>query len=572
MLRTPRTFAEIARVGPIAHQGRTIDATLRDPRRPAVVAVALPEEMPVNETLALQRAAARGARASSWRRSSSTRVPAATRLGAAAGVARSPERARGERTPRDRVRARRAARPAPAPSTRARAPSASRSRGCADGLGEQPLELPYLVGRPGRAGRSPTRSTSCWRATASPGRSLVRSPRLRRGRASAARRARSTASASASAAAPAASARRRPRPRSRWGWRRAGEGRGRDDRPGAAAGERARARRARQRAAPRRPRALRRRRAAARRRRAVGDDARPQAHVRRADRAARARRRARATRSSPTASTASCRARSPARRSSPRSRSCTSSTASGDFDLLVLDTPPSRNALDFLDAPDRLTQLLRGPRAAGVAAPSGARAAPARPRHRASCSACCRRVTGVDLLSDLSTFFRAARRADRRLPRARAEQVEALLRDPATTFLLVTSPEREPIEEAIFFRASCGGADAASAARSSTACTSTSCGDEARRRPVRRLLERRPASPPRSRGSVAAALRRRARARARATPRTSRTCAERLGADVPLLLVPHLDDDVHDVEGLVRIGRHLFAEATVGSGGDGLRR
>jgi anion-transporting ArsA/GET3 family ATPase len=54
-LRTPATFAEIARVGPIAHQGRTIDATLRDPTQTAVVAVALPEEMPVTETLALRR-------------------------------------------------------------------------------------------------------------------------------------------------------------------------------------------------------------------------------------------------------------------------------------------------------------------------------------------------------------------------------------------------------------------------------------------------------------------------------------------------------------------------------------
>jgi anion-transporting ArsA/GET3 family ATPase len=53
-LRAPRTFADIARVGPIAHQGETIDATLRDPARTAVVAVALPEEMPVTETLVLR--------------------------------------------------------------------------------------------------------------------------------------------------------------------------------------------------------------------------------------------------------------------------------------------------------------------------------------------------------------------------------------------------------------------------------------------------------------------------------------------------------------------------------------
>jgi anion-transporting ArsA/GET3 family ATPase len=54
-LRAAATFAAIARVGPIAHQGRAIDATLRDPAQTAVVAVALAEEMPVTETLALRR-------------------------------------------------------------------------------------------------------------------------------------------------------------------------------------------------------------------------------------------------------------------------------------------------------------------------------------------------------------------------------------------------------------------------------------------------------------------------------------------------------------------------------------
>jgi anion-transporting ArsA/GET3 family ATPase len=54
MLTSPRTFAEIARVGPIAGQGRAIHQTVTDGRHTAVVAVALPEEMPVNETLMLR--------------------------------------------------------------------------------------------------------------------------------------------------------------------------------------------------------------------------------------------------------------------------------------------------------------------------------------------------------------------------------------------------------------------------------------------------------------------------------------------------------------------------------------
>jgi len=54
ILKTPRTFAEIARVGPIAHQDRTIAATLADRDFTALVAVATAEEMPVNETLAIR--------------------------------------------------------------------------------------------------------------------------------------------------------------------------------------------------------------------------------------------------------------------------------------------------------------------------------------------------------------------------------------------------------------------------------------------------------------------------------------------------------------------------------------
>lgn len=58
ILRTPRTFAEIAKVGPIAHQARTIAETIADPEFTAVVAVSTPEEMPVNETFDLRDALA----------------------------------------------------------------------------------------------------------------------------------------------------------------------------------------------------------------------------------------------------------------------------------------------------------------------------------------------------------------------------------------------------------------------------------------------------------------------------------------------------------------------------------
>ncbi len=56
VLRTPKTFADIARVGPIARQARQIQATIEDRELTAVLAVATPEEMPVNETLSLRDA------------------------------------------------------------------------------------------------------------------------------------------------------------------------------------------------------------------------------------------------------------------------------------------------------------------------------------------------------------------------------------------------------------------------------------------------------------------------------------------------------------------------------------
>lgn len=58
VLKTPRTFADIARVGPIAHQAGQIAATIADRDFTAIVAVATPEEMPISETLSLRDALA----------------------------------------------------------------------------------------------------------------------------------------------------------------------------------------------------------------------------------------------------------------------------------------------------------------------------------------------------------------------------------------------------------------------------------------------------------------------------------------------------------------------------------
>ncbi len=76
----------------------------------------------------------------------------------------------------------------------------------------------------------------------------------------------------------------------------------------------------------------------------------------------------------------------------------------GDFDLLVLDTPPSRNALDFLDAPGRLTSFLEGRALKALLRPTGL-GMRVLGRSAGPFLGALRRVTGVDLLTDLSTFF-----------------------------------------------------------------------------------------------------------------------------------------------------------------------
>jgi anion-transporting ArsA/GET3 family ATPase len=121
----------------------------------------------------------------------------------------------------------------------------------------------------------------------------------------------------------------------------------------------------------------------------------------------------------------------------------------GGFDLIVVDTPPTRHALDFLDAPRRLTRLLdnrvfrllmaptRGVvRVGGVAAQAFLRTIS--------------RVVGTEPVDDVVAFFRAFEGMEEGF-RERAAQVTALLADDDTAFVLVTSPRRDAVEEAEYF-------------------------------------------------------------------------------------------------------------------------
>ncbi len=122
----------------------------------------------------------------------------------------------------------------------------------------------------------------------------------------------------------------------------------------------------------------------------------------------------------------------------------------GNYDAIVLDTPPSRNALDFLDAPDRLTDFFDGRALKLFLVPTGI-AARVMGAGTSVVFGILKKLTGVNLLEDMSVLLRSMGALIDGF-RERAAAVKALLADPATTFLIVASPQREPVAEAIFFR------------------------------------------------------------------------------------------------------------------------
>jgi anion-transporting ArsA/GET3 family ATPase len=121
----------------------------------------------------------------------------------------------------------------------------------------------------------------------------------------------------------------------------------------------------------------------------------------------------------------------------------------GRFDLLVLDTPPTRNALDFLDAPRRLTQFIEGRSLRVFMRPTGI-AARVAGRGASVALSVFKRIVGFDLLADLAEFFNAFSGMVDGF-QARAKRVNSLLADSRTCFLVVCGPQGEPVDEAVYF-------------------------------------------------------------------------------------------------------------------------
>ena len=230
--------------------------------------------------------------------------------------------------------------------------------------------------------------------------------------------------------------------------------------------------------------------------------------------------------------------------------------AAGTYDLIVVDTPPSRSALDFLDAPERLSSFLDGRFIRLLLAPAKGPAKVMGAGFSLVVNALTK-IIGAQVLTDLKMFVTAFDTLFGGF-RQRAQQTYALLQDRGTAFLVVAAPEPDALREAAYFverltgdrmplaglvvnRASplaTGGlsADAAMAAAEKLRDGDVDAGDELTAGLLRlhadrvRIIERERAL--RSRFATA-------------------------HPGVATAVVPALAGDVHDLDGLRRIGQLL---------------
>ena len=236
--------------------------------------------------------------------------------------------------------------------------------------------------------------------------------------------------------------------------------------------------------------------------------------------------------------------------------------ATNSWDLIVVDTPPSRSALDFLDAPNRLGRFLDGRMIRLLSAPAKAGGKAYLKVVTVSVGMVARvftKVIGGELLNDLSSFVTALESMFGGF-RERAQHTYELLKKPGTAFLVVAAPEPDALREASYFverlseeqmplagvvvnrtrrTARVDGAAPLSPARAELAADSLDPSDAALSLARAALLVH---------AEIATAAEHDVRM-------TRRFCSAH--PEVPVASVTALPSDVHDIEGLRTIGELL---------------
>jgi anion-transporting ArsA/GET3 family ATPase len=234
----------------------------------------------------------------------------------------------------------------------------------------------------------------------------------------------------------------------------------------------------------------------------------------------------------------------------------------GGYDLIVIDTPPSRNALDFLDAPARLTRLLDNKVFRLVMAPTRASFRVANFALQAFFRTVSK-IIGTEVVDDLVLFFQAFEGMEDGF-RRRAHRVLELLSDERTAFVLVTTPARDAVTEAGYFadRLEAAGLkisglvvnrihpefDALDADRLPSIDGGVGAGDPAEARRLAELYD--------NLGDFIQLARR---------ERRHLEGLERSVGDVPVVRVPLLEIEVCDITSLTEVGEHLLAPVSAGT-------
>jgi anion-transporting ArsA/GET3 family ATPase len=228
---------------------------------------------------------------------------------------------------------------------------------------------------------------------------------------------------------------------------------------------------------------------------------------------------------------------------------------SGQWDLIVVDTPPSRSALDFLDAPERLSSFLDGRFIRILLAPARG---PAR-LMTAGLSVITNALTkilGTQVLRDMQTFIAAFDTLFGGF-RQRAQKTFSLLQAPGTAFVVIASPEPDALREAAYFVERLAGEHMPLAGlvvnRAGRVSLTGLSGDEALAA-AERLGRAGDDS-----GAVTAGLLRLHAGRSRLVSRETHL-RQRFAAahpHVPTAVMPALSTDVHDLDGLREVGELL---------------
>jgi anion-transporting ArsA/GET3 family ATPase len=232
-----------------------------------------------------------------------------------------------------------------------------------------------------------------------------------------------------------------------------------------------------------------------------------------------------------------------------------------DHDLIVIDTPPTRSALSFLDAPERLTDFLGGRFLRLMLGPTARAGRLTLSAARIGANVFLRtagRLVGAEVLADTIDFLASFEGMYGEF-KARAARVLELLRSPECAFVVVTAPAAGSLEEAGYFVDRLQGAS-----MRASAVVANRWDPEARPLPpgaggAAARLEAGEAEQRAAAAVLSARLHREPRLAMEAAAMARFALAH---GSVPLLAVPELAGDVHDIAGLRKIAGHLFGEST----------